>query len=381
MTTLNFCEHNGHLISADEDMPEDPSVYAAPDLPRIEGCNHLICTACDKPVRDGAHFFPDKSKGRAKEIYETADWHQLPYMVYKDSQVGDVRLYCCQCAIAWTRLPKPLDDPGEKGIPYSWRCGGHPPIALPYRFFGFEVTARTDWRELVVRGFTGWHPPDLTLNPADKEPGSWLWTLYERLHQLPEGRMLSEAVSGGLSHEDARVRSLALRFFGTFHHAPGALRVRALAAGDRALYRDIADPYPILEASPQLEDSLIWALSKQLGEGRDNTAVLAALKAEALRPGRAFATLSQLGEYDPAWLAEHALEIARATPSCAPELIRGIYLYGTRLPEVGPGILDVPGVDLGQIQKLVEEHVHGKHKRAMVAALRERKKPASRGKP
>jgi hypothetical protein len=36
MTTLNFCEHNGHLISADEDMPEDPSVYAAPDLPRID---------------------------------------------------------------------------------------------------------------------------------------------------------------------------------------------------------------------------------------------------------------------------------------------------------------------------------------------------------
>ena len=126
-----------------------------------------------------------------------------------------------------------------------------------------------------------------------------------------------------LSTPDVRLRARAAAFFLAVPEAPdsGALASAFAAEGDAT------DPF----AKRHLRESLLLALLARVPKDQG---ALAAVQAEALRPGGARTVVKGLGAGDPTWLAQNAARIAQATPAATADLLRALSRSGQRLPPV-----------------------------------------------
>jgi hypothetical protein len=310
---MNHCYWGGFLVGGQSPLPVDPIDHDVKGLP-IMGCRHLVCRHCRQPVRDVVDVVPTKDDPPA--LYAEADLAGSPLV----KPMPGARLYVCRCQLhPELRGPRALDEPGAEppqapGVP--WACNGHPLAELPREIDGIEVTA-DNAGELARRSFGGWTP--LAARPADQKGGFWAARLHSRLAGTPwAGAVIAAAVSA-LDDADPQVLARALHFFAIFPAPAGMMRALELLEGDRGRFAGVPDPVTAMMADKTLEDSL-WRVVIPLLPDSERARDLARI--EALAPGRGRSALyAALASADPTWLAEHAEEIARATPAMIGELV------------------------------------------------------------
>lgn len=125
MSVLNYCRDGGYLVGGNDQLPEDPAEFYAPDSPVLCGCNCLVCVECGEPVRSAAGLLPKENLLPHLElIYAAPDWTCLPDFD-RSPVYAEWRTYACRCAFNTFFRPTPSEHPDRP--PFRWRCGGHPP--------------------------------------------------------------------------------------------------------------------------------------------------------------------------------------------------------------------------------------------------------------
>jgi hypothetical protein len=284
---MNKCALGGHLVDGATALPTDPVDHDDEALP-ILGCQRLRCAQCGKDV------------GSTTE--------------------GGDRLYKCACRQA--PIPRgnglALDEPdADRPQNLPWACAGHPLAELPHDFDGVTVTA-DGIEALVLRSLGGWLPPGA--RAEDRARAYWVGRLYVRLQGTPHAAKIPAVCAAAMDHADVATRSRALQFFLSFPLPVGGERALALLGGDRALYAGVRDAVTEVREDGTLEETL-WRLAGPLVP--TNTRARDLARADALTPGKgSSAVYWYLTSDDAAWVAEHAEEIARATPARVKDLIK-----------------------------------------------------------
>ena len=167
----------------------------------------------------------------------------------------------------------------------------------------------TDFVDLAKRSVLGQVGGGL---PSDSSPLDWLWRAFPLIQQTAYADQFSEGIAACLTDADPVVRAGSLTFFGQFPAAKGARRVLELARGDRSRFDGIPDP-----TSPGYD--LGWLLSRAIGAlaSVNEEEALEVARADALTPGKAGPVMAALTSADPLWVASHAEEIVKGTPSAA----------------------------------------------------------------
>lgn len=145
---------------------------------------------------------------------------------------------------------------------------------------------------------------------SDSEPLDWVFRAYKALAGSPYAGRLARGVAACLTAPEPEVRAQALVFFQTHPDAEGGERVCELVAGDRRLFRGVTNP---MHPRSDLDRQLLTALAARVALGDPKALDLA--RAEVLESGRAGPLIGELATAAPDWLASHAEDIVRATPS------------------------------------------------------------------
>jgi hypothetical protein len=317
----SFCAQGGWVVGGDIRVPGDVIDHDVEPLP-IRGCNRLRCPSCSAGVRSvvGVGFIREPAQRDLPSLYELADVAASPLLARR----GGVRLYLCRCA-TWEadQGARALDSPSDPDPGYDprvpWGCSGHALVELPHTFDGVEVT-KDNIGALVTRALRGVFPPEV--HPEDAQRGFWPARLYTRLARPPWQDAVVSAALAGLEDEDPASRSRALQCLVALQLRAGAERALVLLEGDRTGFAGVREVFTLQPDDRTLEDSL-WRLATPLiaQPGR----ALSLARAEVLCPGKGcFAVYAALASGDPEWLAEHADELARATPAGSTALVDAI---------------------------------------------------------
>lgn len=312
---MNVCDLGGYVVDAKVAMPTDPIDHDGGNLP-IAGCTRLACGQCGAAVRNvgGRNL---RSEGTdLRQLHALADLTTSP-AVYA---AATTRLYLCTCR-SWFEVEgaHALDDPDldpSYATQLPWRCSGHPIATLPHEFDGVTVTTET-LGELVTRALHGWTPP--AARPEDQARSWWVARMFMRLAKTPWQERVAAAAAAVLADPDPLARARALQFFTTTPVPIGNQRTLELFDTQRALFAGVPDPITTVRGDATLDDS-VWRVIATLVSTPGRARELA--RAEALAPGKGRPALyAALASGDAEWVAEHAEEIARATPARVDDLI------------------------------------------------------------
>ncbi|MFO0552394.1 MAG: hypothetical protein U0271_28660 [Polyangiaceae bacterium] len=259
------------------------------------------------------------------ELYDTEDLSSVL------SPMGGPRFYFCRCS-RWVEFSdRALEDPDADNFEapnLPWSCAGHPPAALPQALDGVEVTGE-NLAALIDRSLHGWTPPRVLAE--DASGAYWPLRMHTRLGDTPWHALVARTVAAAMDAPDPRARGRALQFFFSQSLAVGMERAVELLAGDRRLFAGVPDEITQVRADKTLEETL-WRVVTPLvaapGPARDLA------RTDALATGKGSEALyAALTSGDAAWVAEHALEIARATPARIEDLVTLVRIhFPTSLP-------------------------------------------------
>lgn len=354
---MNYCSGHGFVVSLKRPLPTDPHDFDVGGRTPTVGCNQLRCQRCQCVVRSAPGVEPREFSGWAtllKDHYGVSAQPDAPSQVAALVKVlydlpeiaasplvvaaGTARLYVCRCGL-WTEYAEsPLEnsDPAPSDPNMPWRCAGHPEIALPYEFDGAHADSEADLRALCQRALHGETPPGA--HADDRRGACWAARLHGRLGGTPWQDAVAAAAAGCLDDPDVDTRARAIQFFALrFGLAVGMRRGVELLQTRPELYRGLANAYADGAADKTLEDSLLSVIMPMAG---DDAGARELLRSQVLRAGQGRrAHYYTLAASDTAWLAEHAEEVARATPQQVAALI-------TALSQFAPAGFDArPWVD------------------------------------
>lgn len=157
---------------------------------------------------------------------------------------------------------------------------------------------------LLLRGLR--RPPG-----RDRYPHEWLARAWNA--QSEDGRRaLATAVATHLSAGDVRARSGAIRFFQRARGADDRGAIFQAFKDHSELFDGVEDP--IEGSTGDLRKELARALANHPLRVRDPE-ILAALRAEALTPGRAGGVVAGLFDTDKDWLLANAKRVVEGTPA------------------------------------------------------------------
>ncbi len=312
---MNVCDLGGYVVDASVALPTDPIDHDAGSLP-VMGCTRIQCSQCGAAVRSVAGRNLRSEETDLRQLYEVEDLATSP-AVYA---IATTRLYLCRCR-SWFEVQgsHALDDP-DLEPPYApnlpWRCAGHPIAALPHEFDGVTVTIE-NLGELVTRSLHGWTPP--AARPEDSARSWWVARMYMRLAKTPWQDVVPAAAAACLDDADPQARARALQFFATTPLPAGIQRALELFDTDRPLFAGVPDPITAVRGDTTLDDT-VWRVIAPLVSTAGRARELA--RTEAIAPGKGRPALyAALASGDAEWVAEHAEEIARATPARVDDLI------------------------------------------------------------
>ena len=201
-----ICSDDGYLVPASGWLPgTDFDHQFLRWGPRL-GCARLRCGRCGAAVKSAAHLRPSWHGTAA------ATWEALDEGRALDRGAGDGRLYACRCQIAAIHAEQAVSNPdGPAGDLSSWRCAGHPALALPAVVDGVALDDTAELGDLARAFFTG--GLDVPVHPSlASVEAFWLLRLFAALPETAR-RRFALAVNHLLLDEDPRVRAGALRFF------------------------------------------------------------------------------------------------------------------------------------------------------------------------
>lgn len=312
---MNLCDLGGYVVDASVALPTDSIDHDAGSLP-VMGCTRIQCSQCGAAVRSVAGQNLRSEGTELRQLYALEDLTASP-AVYA---VATTRLYLCKCR-SWFEVEgsHALDDPGLEpayATNLPWRCGGHPIAALPHELDGVTVTIE-NLGELITRALHGWTPP--AARAEDQSRSWWVARMYMRLAKTPWQTVVPAAAAACLDDADPQTRARALQFFATTPVPAGSARVLELLDTDRALFAGVPDPITTVKGDATLDDT-VWRVLAPLAATPGRARELA--RAEAIAPGKGrLALYAALASGDAEWVAEHAEEIARATPTRVDDLI------------------------------------------------------------
>jgi len=194
---------------------------------------------------------------------------------------------------------------------------GEPPAAArraTRELDGVVLTEHTDFAALVhdiLRGGGG-----VGSRPGDDQPLAWIVRALAELSGSPCADRLTRGVAAALTAPEPAVRGQALVFFQSHPCVAGGDRVNELVAGDRRLFRDVADP---IHPGTDLEWQLLDALAARVALGDKRAAELA--RREVVQPGKAVPIIARLVAADPDWVVAHAEDIVRSTPAAGATIL------------------------------------------------------------
>jgi hypothetical protein len=145
---------------------------------------------------------------------------------------------------------------------------------------------------------------------SDSEPLDWIFRAYKAVAGSPYAGLLARGVAACMTAPEPEVRAQALVFFQTHADAEGGERVCELVAGDRRLFRGVTNP---MHPRSDLDRQLLTALAARVALGDPKALALA--QREVLEPGQAGPLVGELATAAPDWLASHAEDIVRGTPT------------------------------------------------------------------
>lgn len=312
---MNVCDLGGYVVDANVALPTDPIDHDAGNLP-VMGCTRIQCSQCGAAVRNVAGRNLRSEGTDLRQLYALEDLTTSP-AVYA---AAITRLYLCKCR-SWFEVEgnHALDDPDLEpayATHLPWRCSGHPIAALPHDFDGVTVTFE-NLGELITRALHGWTPP--AARREDKARSWWAARMYMRLAKTPSQDVVPAAAATCLDDADPQARARALQFFATTPVPVGSQRALELFDTDRALFAGVPDPITTVRGDTTLDDT-VWRVIASLVRTPGRARELA--RAEAIAPGKGrLALYAALASGDAEWVAEHAEEIARATPTRVDDLI------------------------------------------------------------
>jgi len=152
--------------------------------------------------------------------------------------------------------------------------------------------------------------------PSDHQPLDWILRAYAELAGSPYADLLARGVAACLTAPEPAVRGQALVFFQSQPRAAGGDRVCDLVAGDRQLFRGVADP---IHPGTDLDWQLLAALAVRVAGGDPRALELA--RKEALEPGRAAPVIAELAGAAKDWVVANAEAIVRGTPAAGATLL------------------------------------------------------------
>ena len=152
--------------------------------------------------------------------------------------------------------------------------------------------------------------------PSDAQPLDWVFRAYQHVRGTDYADRLSRGVADCLTAPEPEIRGQALVFFQSQPRAAGGERVRDLVAGDRRLFRGVADP---IHPGTDLDWQLLAALAARIALGDQQAVDLG--RAEAQQPGRAAPLIGELATADQKWVVANAEAIVRATPAAGATLL------------------------------------------------------------
>lgn len=313
---MNRCAKNGCLVDATIPIPTDPTELFVARLPPV-GCSRLRCTSCGVAVRNAPGLaFIDRDDVSSRVLSELYDRPELGSSPLLGPTRPDYRLYLCRCRrwleIRSHELEDPdRDDPTAPDLP--WRCDGHPAIAFPHDVHGVNIASVEELRELVIRGFRGFDPPKIRPGEVDAQ---WLTRLYYRLTPAHAG-VVAQVATACLTDLEPLARQRALHFFDDVRDSRARDALAQVLGSQRQLFADVPDKLPLHICDTTLEHTAWRILRESLaqpGPARDLA------RADALGGRASRALYDALCRADPAWVTEHADELARAAPARVEEL-------------------------------------------------------------
>lgn len=415
MSELRYCELGGAVVNGKRPISTDASVYKHPATGPLYGCNRLRCGTCGEWVRHGPPGLVGKGDLRPhrEALFEEVDWSSSPLL---EKQDPSYRLYACRCTV-WMEVtvhPMVDPDPDVDSPSLPWACQGHPPPTLPATVGETTLSAETDFESLVDRILTGWSPYE-PARDGDDGPATWLARLYSYLLGLPEAERLSAAVSRHLDEDDPKRFGRVLLFFTKFPRATGvdavirkvSRQIERIAVGyglpeDNEPASGLALLASRLEAraSPPDEidrsalnafkEALLLPVSELSNEvvGRtgadrvfaklpgmtDSMAKMLAARTEKKRADLPLKVLSSLNlrrafsEDDQLWLANHIVEIEKASPGRWKPIIEALVglhrvdvrAYGHLALIAGTRLIESGEVSRDQIRDWVQAYSHSR---------------------
>ena len=312
---MNHCHKGGYLVGPEQHLPDDLTDYGMPALPTV-GCNRLRCNACGAWVRS-AHGVAIAEGVTREQAYEERDPTSSPRW---RRYVPQYRTYFCRCNGFYEQIEHAMDDPVDDirtDPEVDWRCAGHPIVELPHDIDGVRIEPGAV-AEVTRRALGGWIPDGA---PSKVKSGAlWLTRLSGRLAGTPQQPDLVREVFDAMTDEEPRRRAMALNFFVKVNSPDAIRKAVELLRGSREGYAGVRDEVTELSVDKDLVDTL-WRLVTPAVEGAESVRRL--VREEALRPGQGtMALYAALARFDGDWVAEHAGEIVRATPTHAEELGR-----------------------------------------------------------
>lgn len=313
---MNRCAKNGCVVDATIPIPTDSTELYVARLPPV-GCSSLRCLNCGARVRNAVGLAfrerDDVPPRVLSEIYDLPDLASSPLL---GPTHPDYRLYVCRCrrwlAIRSYELADPDgDDPTAPDLP--WRCDGHPTIAFPHDIHGVQVASSGRLRELVIRGFHGFDPPNIRPSEVDAQ---WLTRLYYRLSPSDAG-IVAQVATDCLTDPEPLARQRALHFLDDVRDSRARDELAQVLAAKRPLYADVPDKLPLHICDTTLEHTAWRILRESLahaGPARDLA------RADALDGRASRALYDALCRADTAWVGEHAEDLARAAPGRVEDL-------------------------------------------------------------
>jgi hypothetical protein len=312
---MNHCANHGCVVEATVQFPTDPTEVHV-GLPPYVACRNLRCLDCGCAVRNapGVAFVTraDVAPHVLSEIYDLPDLANAPLL---GATHPAFRLYLCRCRrwLANRSYELEHDDRDDETLPdLPWRCGGHPAIEFPHDIYGVQVMSLAKLRDLVVRGFHGFDPPNI---PPAEVRASWLTRLYFRMSSTEAG-IVAQVALECLTDPDPRARYRALHFFHDIHDPRAREVVAHTLSTNRGLFSEVPDATPLHICDTTLEHTAwrLLAAAVTHGAARDLA------RADALAGRASRALYDALCSSDPAWVDEHAEQLARAAPDRVEDL-------------------------------------------------------------
>ena len=308
---LNRCRARGHLAAVRIPIPADPSRFSFWADAEKTPCSALACSGCGLPVRS----FPGLLVVGGAEARAALHAQGPEGVAGVTRGMSDYRLYVCPCASYscgdFVGLSVAEDHP-ELGLPPSWGCAGHPPLAaLPPEFSGVALPAAPDWPAFIEQRLQG-----LGTERTRQWAGiRWLRQLRGVLTGTRAATSLDTALRALLGSADPILRGYAIHVLWLTDDQELLALLPALLPGDADTLRSQPDPMGLAD----LYNLVATTIASQILYGQLPLVgpLQAALRAHALTPGRLDYVGAMLARHDREWFVAQFDALVAASPESA----------------------------------------------------------------